>query len=105
MARSKSVSDSQKEVWSKVLNKEFISSEESGEEEVGEGETRKVIFVKPLRWRSEKVDRFFRKMDGRLDKAKSSQAKQQTLPRVVGRYSTRPRPSGYSTDFYGFTTA
>lgn len=70
-----------------MVVKEFISSEESGEEDVVNGEKRQVMLVKPLPWRSAKVDRFFNQLDHKVQKHKSKQSKQQTLPRVVGERS------------------
>ena len=103
--KSKSLSESQRDIWMKVMVKEFISSEESGEDEIEPGKNIPVLMVKPLRWRAAKVDRFFKKMDKKIEKTKSKQAKQQTMPRVIGRYSTRPKPVGFADDFFGFTAA
>ena len=86
-----------------MVVKEFISSEESGEEDISNGEKRQVILVKPLPWRAAKVDRFFTQLDHKAQKNKSKQSKQQTLPRVVGARSARPKPTGFSEDFFGFT--
>lgn len=88
-----------------MVVKAFISSEESGEENIGNGEKRQVMLVKRLPWRSAKVDRFFNQLDHKAQKNKSKQSKQQTLPRVVGERSTRPKPAGFSEDFFGFTAA
>ena len=85
-----------------MVVREFISSEESGEEDIGNGEKRQVLLVKPLPWRSAKVDRFFNQLDHKAPKNKS---KQQTLPRVIGERSTRPKPAGFSEDFFGFIAA
>ena len=47
-----------KQKWKKVLISSFILGDESGmEEEVP------VFIVKELKWRSEKVTKFFRKLD------------------------------------------
>ena len=67
----------------KLMTKDFMSSEESGEEELDDGEKRQVLLVKPLRWRALKVNRFFQKMDSKMAKYKTKQAKQQTLPRMI----------------------
>ena len=80
---------------------DFISSEESGEEE-RDGERQQVIQVKVLPWRAPKVDRFFKALDHKILKNCSRQSKQQTLPRVRGQYSSRQKPIGFTEDFYGF---
>ena len=87
----------------KIMTKDFMSSEESGEEELDDGEKRQVLLIKPLRWRAVKVNRFFQKMDSKMAKYKTKQAKQQTLPRMIGSYSTRSQPVGFAQDFFGFT--
>ena len=78
-----------------------MSSEESGEEGDGE-EVRRVMYVKVLPWRAAKVGRFLRKLDHKASKSKSHQSKQQTIPRVVGQYSTRLKPVGFSDEFFGY---
>ena len=51
-----SLTDAQRDLWKKVVIK-FMSSEKSGEEEIGNGE---MASYKPLlRWRTPKVNRFF----------------------------------------------
>ena len=49
-------------MWKKVLIKDFMSSEESTEENF-DGDKRPAIAVKPIPWRAAKVDRFFRRLD------------------------------------------
>lgn len=102
--KTNQLSDAQRDVWRKVLIKDFISSEESGEESV-DGEERQVIYVKTLPWRAPRVDRFFKKLDNKAARNKSRQSKQQTLPRVGGRRSGRSKPLGFTEDFFGFATA
>ena len=82
LLKTNSLTDAQKDLWKKVVIKEFMSSEESGEEEIANGEKRQVLKIKPLRWRAAKVDRFFKQLDHKASKVKSRQSKQQTLPRV-----------------------
>ena len=105
LLKTSALKDAQQDLWKKVVVKEFISSEESGDEDIGNGEKRQVMLVKPLPWRSAKVDRFFNQLDHKAQKNKSKQSKQQTLPRVVGEHSTRPKPAGFSEDFFGFIAA
>ena len=57
--KTSTLTDAQKDLWQKVVIKEFMSSEESGNEIIGDGEQRQVIKIKTLPWRAPKVDRFF----------------------------------------------
>ena len=53
-----------------------------------------VFIVKELKWRSEKVTKFFRKLDDAHQDRISEQAQRQTKPRLrQGRVSHRPVPS------------
>ena len=79
--------------------KEFMSSEESGEDEQ-EGERKQVIIVKRLPWRAGRIDRFFSQLDKKACKNKSKQSKQQTLQRVIGSVSHRPKPTGFPSEFF-----
>ena len=83
-----------------MLTKEFMSSEESDEEDVG-GNRSSVLTIKPLSWRASRVDRFFKRLDHKANKGKSKQSMQQMLPRVMGRHSTRARPSSLPDNFFG----
>ena len=96
-----SVSDAQRDALLKIMTKDFMSSEESGEEIV-DGEKRAVIQVKPLLWRATHLHRILKQLDRRTEKRKSKQSRQQTLPRVVGSVTTRRRPTGFADDFFGF---
>ena len=60
VAKSKTLKERQKEHWLKVMTKQCMSSEESGEEDIGDEITRLVIFIKQLKWRSAGVTRFFK---------------------------------------------
>ena len=73
----------------KVLIPEMISSDESDKDEQGKS----IFSVKELRWRSDRVNNFFNKLDDSLDKRKSEQAIRQSNARIRGRkVSTRPSP-------------
>ena len=63
-----------------------------------------VLAVKPLPWRCGRINRFFRRLDERAKRKQkpSRQATQQTLPRVIGEESSRPKPHGFPDDFWGF---
>ena len=99
--KSSSLTDAQRDAVNKIMLKEFMSSEESGEEVI-DGERRPILLVKPLPWRAGKVNRIFKQLDHKACKNKSKQSKQQTLPRAVGSISTRPKPVGFSNDFWAF---
>ena len=51
----------------KVMIREFMSSEESGDEMI-EGKRRAVIKVKPLPWRSSRICRIFKRLDHKIEK-------------------------------------
>ena len=102
--KTSTLTDAQRDMWKKVMTKEFMSSEQSGEENT-EGESRQVMYITVLPWRAPKVDRFFKILDNKATKYKTRQSKQQTLPRVVGRRSRRPKPLGFASDFFGFIAA
>ena len=77
-----------KEKWSKVLLAEVMSSEESGQEEND-------MFVKPLAWRSDLVNKFFGELDERSTVQKTLQALRQRKKRVLSvNVSTRGAPPG-----------
>jgi len=103
-----SLSDVQINLWKKALTKEFVSSEESVEEDFGTtdnaGSSRhSVLAIKPLSWRARKVDRFFKRLDHKASKGKSKQSKQQMLPCIRGRCSSRTKSPHLFDDFFGFT--
>ena len=70
--------------WLSVTKKEYMSSEESGEEDC--------ITVHPLPWRSQYVTRMFSKIDAYIINRKSAQAKRQMKKRQSGTPSTRSPP-------------
>ena len=86
-----------------ALVKEFMSSESSDEEEVEETGKRAVIVVKKLPWRGGKANRLMKRLDNRAKSKMSKQSLQQTLPRVIGPNSDRPKPVSFQDDFWGFT--
>ena len=77
-------------MWEKVMTTAMMSSEESGHE--GEDE---VLYVRPLLFRSGKVDRFFSILDDKVKETKSPQARRQMKKRVRGDVSTREVPVGH----------
>ena len=76
-----------KEKWSKVLQAEVMSSEESGPEEND-------MFVKPLPWRSDLVNKFLAELDDRNTERKTPQALRQRKREFSLPVSTRSAPPG-----------
>ena len=77
-----------KEEWNKVLLAEVMSSEESGPEEDD-------VFVKPLPWRSDIVNKFLAELDEKNTKWKIPQALRQRKKRIVSVHvSTCGAPPG-----------
>ena len=69
--KTAALTDNKRDMWKKITTKDFISSEESGEDIVGMGENqekRQVLYVKPLQWRAPKVGRFFKVLDHKAAK-------------------------------------
>ena len=95
------MTDAKKEKWREVLTPSFMSSEESGDEE-DEGGSRPVLFVKALPWRSASVTKIFHQLDYKAGKNKSKRAKLQTLPRITGEISLRPKPDDLSPNHWAF---
>lgn len=72
---------------------QFMSSEDSEEEET-EGRRSKVLTMRPLPFRSEKVDTFFKKLDDLAanEKKKTSISSRMMIPRRIGPPSDRTPP-------------
>lgn len=86
-----SYSDADRAKWKKVLVTEFMSSDESGDED-----GHPVFIVKKMPWRSERVSNFFERLDVARSSRKTEQANRQTKPRVSkDLVSTRPAPNGF----------
>ena len=89
-----------KDTLKKVMLTAFMSSEESGEESIeGETDQRAVLLVKPLPWRSPRLARILKQLDRKASRKKSKQSLQQTLSRIQGPLSTRPKPVGFGDTF------
>ena len=100
--KSTTVPDAQKDALKKVMLKAFMSSEESGED-CTDGEVAKpVLLVKSLPWRAKKLGRIFKQLDKKAARNKSKHSRQQTLPRIIRPCSKRPKPCGFTDDFFGF---
>ena len=79
------LTEEQRTKWLAVVKNELMSSEESGEDDA--------IVVHPLPWRSEYVDKMFKKIDEYCFSNKSPQGKRQTKQRITGSPSSRPTPA------------
>ena len=77
------LTEKQRTKWLAVVKNELMSSEESDDDDV--------IVVHPLPWRSEYVDKMFKKIDEYCFSNKSPQGKRQTK-RITGSPS-RPTPA------------
>lgn len=73
--KNRRLTEEQREKWLKVMTNDFMSSEESGEEDS--------INIRRLPWRSQYVDSMFKKIDSYSKAKKSSQAKRQLKVRRV----------------------
>ena len=78
----------EKEKWRSVMCLEFMSSDESGIDE-----DKEVIISHPLPWLSPSVQQLKKKLDDASFKNKSPQAKRMIKERVVGTFSSRPKPT------------
>ena len=86
-----SFSEADRLKWKKILVTEFMSSDESGEEDECA-----VFIVKKLPWRSKRVSTFFQRLDTARASRKTEQASRQTKPRVYkDLISSRPAPHGF----------
>ena len=103
--KSSAVPQEQKNIMKQIIVKEFMSSESSDVEELEDGTTRSVMVVRQLPWRGKKATRVLKRLDSKANNKKSMQSKQQTIQRVVGEDSTRPKPYQFTDDFWGFTVA
>ena len=80
----------------------FISSEESAEDE--NDENRPALYVKALPWRANQVSKVFKLLDDSAEKSKSKRARMQTLTRLTGDDSKRPKPVlDFGSKFWGFS--
>ena len=82
--------DAQKrEKIKKIIQKEYVSSEEEGSDNEG----RKIFLVKQPRWRSDKVSGMFQKLEEIFEtEIQKKRGRDQTIPRKPGPVSQRPQP-------------
>lgn len=74
----------QRTKWLTVTKKEYMSSEESGEDDT--------ITVHPIPWQSDYVSKMFNKIDSFIVRKKSCQARRQMKERKIGTPSNRTPP-------------
>ena len=70
--------EKQRERWLSAMRMDMMSSEQSGEE----GDE-PVVLVKPLLWRGEQVNKFFKQLDQKIAAERTPQARRQLMRRVV----------------------
>ena len=88
-----------REKWEKVLVLELMSSEDSGMDEDEE-----ILAVRPLPWRSTRVDEMFDELDKKIQSGKSPQSRRQTKRRKVGNLSQRIRCTSDSIPKWAFAS-
>lgn len=82
------LTDDQRQKWLAVMTNEFMSSEESGDDDS--------LCLHPIPWRSSYVSQMFQKIDSYCANKKSSQARRQMKQRQVGSPSRRLLPNAES---------
>lgn len=88
----------QKELLSKAITPDMMSSEEEREDEEG---CRYFEVKKPL-WRTKKFQKLIDKIDRLYNESSSKRAKEQMLKRTVGAFSARspPKTLDYGYDLF-----
>ncbi len=85
MFQNRKYNDADQKKWRLVLEANMMSSEESGDEDE--------LYVKPLTWRADRVNKFLMDLDDEFHSSKSAQAKRQTKQRIhADKSSQRPIP-------------
>lgn len=82
--KNSKLTEEQRKKWLSVMNRDYMSSEESGDDDF--------IVLHQLPWRSDYVTKMFSKIDAYVISMKSAQAKRQMKRRRLGVPSTRPKP-------------
>ena len=80
------VDDKQREKWIEVFKLQYMSSEESEDENT--------LKVKPIFWLSSRVNEFKRSLDKERTKTLNSQSKRQAKQKIEGETSQRIKPDG-----------
>ena len=74
LEKTAALTDEKKAKWREVVVFSIMTSEESGEEEVGD-HTRPVLYTKVLPWRSSHVTTFFNQLDYKVEENTTKSAK------------------------------
>ena len=78
-----------KEKMKKIIQKEYVSSEEEGSDDEGQ----KIFLVKQPRWQSDIVSGMFQKLDEIFEtEIQKKHGRDQTIPRKLGPVSEGPQP-------------
>ena len=80
------VEDKKRKKWNEVLDLQYMSSEESEDDNV--------LKVKPIPWLSSKVKQFKKTLDEEKEKNLNAQSKRQRKRKVTEETSERIRPDG-----------
>lgn len=92
LAKTTSLSEERKTIWAACLTADFMSSEDSFDE--GEEDEEDMQFViRPLLWRSDKVNSFLSSLDHKTAKCQSKRSRNMSFKRIVGLPSDRLKPS------------
>ena len=98
-----SIDEAKKARWREVLVPDFMSSEDSGVEQLEDERSRTVFYIKPLPWRHPQVTKFFHQLDERTEKQKSRRSTDKMLPRSTSReISLRIKPHNFPSNFWGY---
>ena len=81
--KKRNLTEDQRKKWLTVITNDYMSSEESEDEK---------IVVHSIPWRSNYVNRMFKKIDDYSTDKKSPQARRQMKDRIAGSPSTRCCP-------------
>jgi len=79
------ISDRDREKWEQVLELDYMSSEDTDEENK--------LKVRPLPWLSERVQKFKDCLDCEIEKKMNPQSKRQRKTKTIGTSSSRPKPT------------
>ena len=90
--KTNGLNQAQKEKWAPCVVAEMMSSEESDDDDGDEEST--VLMVRPLPWRSDKVNSFLSSLDTKFSNNQSKKSAMMTIHHSKGLPSDRARPSG-----------
>lgn len=77
--------------------KDFMSSEDSGEDVSLDGQSPEAIFIcRPIPWRAPVVETLFCGLDSRAHNSKRTNPRRKFVKRIIGEQSKRLKPVGSS---------